>query len=195
MQMGFWHIPSLILFKLFNRVPHWRHSWNTKKHHGSLPAPSTHRSGIHLSGFFGGHADAQRLYELRRLKRSLRIRTRLNFWIKIIRKNEFIWSWRESWIPSRCSSFSSTAANCKISSTAFVTGLFSVQFIVFYKNFFGYNFFFVSFNAKQIPCPRTSKERQLALAEILIRLHDLDLVIQTTDKHKLEVKKLQILVL
>jgi hypothetical protein len=42
------------------------------------------------------------------------------------------------------------------------------------------------FNAKQVPCPRTSKERQLALAEILIRLHDLDLVILTTDKHKLE---------
>nr|CAD2180426.1 unnamed protein product [Meloidogyne enterolobii] len=42
------------------------------------------------------------------------------------------------------------------------------------------------FNAKQVPCPRTSKERQLALAEILIRLHDLDLVIQTTNKHKME---------
>ncbi|KAI3411951.1 hypothetical protein GPALN_002007 [Globodera pallida] len=45
------------------------------------------------------------------------------------------------------------------------------------------------FNAKQFPCPRTSKDRQLALAEILIRLHDLDLVIQTTAKHKLELLK------
>lgn len=43
------------------------------------------------------------------------------------------------------------------------------------------------FNAKQYLCPKTSKERQLALADILIRLHDLDLVIQTTEKHKLEV--------
>ncbi|KAL3077557.1 hypothetical protein niasHS_012263 [Heterodera schachtii] len=45
------------------------------------------------------------------------------------------------------------------------------------------------FNARQFPCPRTSKDRQLALAEILIRLHDLDLVIQTTAKHKLELLK------
>lgn len=43
------------------------------------------------------------------------------------------------------------------------------------------------FNAKQYSCPKTSKERQLALADILIGIHDLNLVIRTTEKHKLEV--------
>ncbi|KAI1725099.1 v-type ATPase subunit family domain-containing protein [Ditylenchus destructor] len=42
------------------------------------------------------------------------------------------------------------------------------------------------FNAKQYSCPKTSKERQLALADILIGIHDLNLVIRTTEKHKLE---------
>uniref|UniRef100_A0A915DBS8 V-type proton ATPase subunit a n=1 Tax=Ditylenchus dipsaci TaxID=166011 RepID=A0A915DBS8_9BILA len=42
------------------------------------------------------------------------------------------------------------------------------------------------FSAKQYSCPKTSKERQLALADILIGIHDLNLVIQTTEKHKLE---------
>ena len=42
------------------------------------------------------------------------------------------------------------------------------------------------FSAKEYTCPKTSKERQLALADILIRLHDLNLVIERTEKHKLE---------
>lgn len=43
------------------------------------------------------------------------------------------------------------------------------------------------FNAKLYTCPKSSKERKLVEADVMIRLHDLSVVIETTERHKLEV--------
>ncbi|CAD5224728.1 unnamed protein product [Bursaphelenchus xylophilus] len=42
------------------------------------------------------------------------------------------------------------------------------------------------FNAKLYSCPKSSKERRLVEADVTIRLHDLRIVIEKTEKHKLE---------
>lgn len=44
-----------------------------------------------------------------------------------------------------------------------------------------------SFNARQYPCPKTSKERQTALFETIARIHDLKIVIDSTQKHRFQV--------
>ncbi|VDM57905.1 unnamed protein product [Angiostrongylus costaricensis] len=43
------------------------------------------------------------------------------------------------------------------------------------------------FNARQYPCPKTSKERQSALFETIARIHDLKIVIDSTQKHRFEI--------
>ncbi|KAH7725553.1 v-type proton ATPase subunit a isoform 4 [Aphelenchoides avenae] len=43
------------------------------------------------------------------------------------------------------------------------------------------------FNAKQYACPKSSKERQLVEADVLLQLHDLSIVIASTAKHKLDI--------
>ncbi|KAI6219820.1 V-type proton ATPase subunit a [Aphelenchoides fujianensis] len=42
------------------------------------------------------------------------------------------------------------------------------------------------FNAKLYTCPKSSKDRRLVEADVMIRLHDLELVIQTTENHKVD---------
>ncbi|KAI6202062.1 V-type proton ATPase subunit a [Aphelenchoides besseyi] len=42
------------------------------------------------------------------------------------------------------------------------------------------------FNAKLYTCPKSSKDRKLIVADVMIRLHDLSVVIDTTERHKLE---------
>ncbi|KAI6188986.1 V-type proton ATPase subunit a [Aphelenchoides besseyi] len=44
------------------------------------------------------------------------------------------------------------------------------------------------FNAKLYTCPKSSKDRKLIVADVMIRLHDLSVVIDTTERHKLEEK-------
>ncbi|KAE9414019.1 hypothetical protein Angca_008512, partial [Angiostrongylus cantonensis] len=43
------------------------------------------------------------------------------------------------------------------------------------------------FNARQYPCPKTSKERRSALFETIARIHDLKIVIDSTQKHRFEI--------
>ncbi|VDL76685.1 unnamed protein product [Nippostrongylus brasiliensis] len=43
------------------------------------------------------------------------------------------------------------------------------------------------FNARQYPCPKTSKERQSALYDTIARIHDLKIVIDSTKKHRFEI--------
>ncbi|KAI6177526.1 V-type proton ATPase subunit a [Aphelenchoides bicaudatus] len=43
------------------------------------------------------------------------------------------------------------------------------------------------FNAKLYNCPKSSKERKLVEADVLIQLHDLSVVIEITERHKLEI--------
>ncbi|KAJ1362356.1 hypothetical protein KIN20_021881 [Parelaphostrongylus tenuis] len=43
------------------------------------------------------------------------------------------------------------------------------------------------FNARQYPCPKSSKERQTALFETVARIHDLRIVIDSTQKHRFEI--------
>ncbi|VDO85576.1 unnamed protein product [Heligmosomoides polygyrus] len=43
------------------------------------------------------------------------------------------------------------------------------------------------FNARQYPCPKTSKERQTALFETIARIHDLKIVIDSTQKHRFQI--------
>ncbi|VDM78597.1 unnamed protein product [Strongylus vulgaris] len=43
------------------------------------------------------------------------------------------------------------------------------------------------FNARQYPCPKTSKERQTALFETIARIQDLKIVIDSTQKHRFQV--------
>ncbi|KJH48870.1 V-type ATPase subunit family protein [Dictyocaulus viviparus] len=43
------------------------------------------------------------------------------------------------------------------------------------------------FNARQYPCPKTSKERQLALFETVARIQDLKIVIDSTQKHRFQI--------
>ncbi|KAL6737505.1 hypothetical protein Aduo_011141 [Ancylostoma duodenale] len=43
------------------------------------------------------------------------------------------------------------------------------------------------FNARQYPCPKTSKERQSALFETISRIQDLKIVIDSTQKHRFQI--------
>lgn len=43
------------------------------------------------------------------------------------------------------------------------------------------------FKARQYPCPKSSRERHLVEADVMIRLHDLRAVLNSTEKHKREV--------
>ncbi|VDM69995.1 unnamed protein product [Strongylus vulgaris] len=43
------------------------------------------------------------------------------------------------------------------------------------------------FNARQYPCPKTSKERQTALFETIARIQDLKIVIDSTQKHRFQI--------
>ncbi|KHJ94856.1 hypothetical protein OESDEN_05206, partial [Oesophagostomum dentatum] len=43
------------------------------------------------------------------------------------------------------------------------------------------------FNARQYPCPKTSKERQTALFETISRIQDLKIVIDSTQKHRYQI--------
>ncbi|KIH47368.1 V-type ATPase subunit family protein [Ancylostoma duodenale] len=46
---------------------------------------------------------------------------------------------------------------------------------------------YLRFNARQYPCPKTSKERQSALFETISRIQDLKIVIDSTQKHRFQI--------
>lgn len=136
----------------------------------------------HLNEFFGVRVVGQLLFGLQKLGISLKIRIRLVFFcfIKLIKTYCF--------------------KGKLVSKSVFIIFFNGqkLQEIVnrvcdgFVFHWLSSILHFLRFAAKLYSCPKSSKDRQLVEADVLIRLHDLSIVIETTEKHKLGVCLLKV---
>ncbi|WKY07312.1 hypothetical protein Q1695_007057 [Nippostrongylus brasiliensis] len=156
----------------------------------NIEAPDDEQDTIHKSISAGGHISGQNDVPLTPL---LNDEKGENAWfvagvIPLDKKNTFE---RVLWRACRRTAFVRISdVTLTLEDPVTLAPIMKCVFIVFFK---GESLKLIvdkvcdGFNARQYPCPKTSKERQSALYDTIARIHDLKIVIDSTKKHRFEI--------